>query len=123
MREKAIYISGPMRGIPQFNFPAFNAAEERWHKAGWHVFNPTAGGFGGGDFATGEGVTEAEVQNWLREDIRDITACEAVALLPGWEDSEGAQFEVAVAYKIGCRFYDAETMTEIVVEQQEEEAA
>jgi len=37
---KRIYISGPMTGLPEHNFPAFHAAAERLRKAGWEVNNP-----------------------------------------------------------------------------------
>jgi hypothetical protein len=37
---KNVYLAGPMRGIPQFNFPAFMAAAKQLQKEGYHVFNP-----------------------------------------------------------------------------------
>lgn len=35
-----LYVAGPMRGIPEFNFPAFFEAEDRPLKAGYDVINP-----------------------------------------------------------------------------------
>lgn len=37
---KTIYISGPMSGIENLNFPAFNAAAERLRGCGLKVINP-----------------------------------------------------------------------------------
>ena len=39
-RKPTIYIAGPMRGIEDFNFPAFDRQEELLKKQGWVVINP-----------------------------------------------------------------------------------
>ena len=86
MRDRTIYISGPMRGIAFFNFPAFEDAEARFKSAGWTVINPSWKGYGSGDYATGTGVTKEEVHAWLRSDVGDLARwCGAIALLPDWE--------------------------------------
>jgi hypothetical protein len=115
---KTIYISGPMRGIPRFNFGQFDLAADLWKGIGCRVVNPAARGWGQGDPVTGTGVSEQEVQDWLRIDIRDITFCDAIALLPGWEDSEGARLEAAVGYAIGLEFFHAITMEKMEVEME-----
>ena len=35
-----IYVAGPMRGYPEFNFPSFHAAAAQLRAAGHTVFNP-----------------------------------------------------------------------------------
>ena len=35
-----VYVAGPMRGIPEFNFPAFFAAADKLRGDGFAVFNP-----------------------------------------------------------------------------------
>lgn len=37
---KRIYISGPMSGMPEHNFPAFNAEAARLRALGYDVVNP-----------------------------------------------------------------------------------
>ena len=39
-RPMRIYIAGPMSGLPDFNYPAFNQAEQRLLALGYEVENP-----------------------------------------------------------------------------------
>lgn len=82
-----VYISGPMSGIPDLNFPAFNAVATMLRDKGYEVENPAAKG---------------EVEGWdwedyLRYDLRALMDCQAIYTLPGWYRSPGSQLEVAVA--------------------------
>lgn len=88
-----IYLSGPMTGIPDFNFPAFNAAAESLRAQGFHVENPADHGV----------VDGAEWGDYLRHDIARLVTCEAIALLPGWERSRGARFEREIADRLNMR--------------------
>jgi len=99
-----IYISGPMTGRPDLNFPAFHAAADRFAKAGWRVANP-AENFGG--------RTDLPRQLYLRADVAMLAKCDAIALLAGWQESRGATLEAVLAAELGLRFFDAETGTEI----------
>jgi len=93
-----IYISGPMTGIEAHNFPAFRVAGERFRKAGWDVANP-AENFGG--------RTDLARETYLRSDVVMLAQCDAIALLPGWEESRGATLEAVLAAEIGLKFFDA----------------
>lgn len=86
-----IYIAGPMTGIPDFNYPAFNAAEEQLRAAGYGVLNPARRGVRE-DWAYGD---------YLRHAIADVLQADAVAVLPDWMQSRGARLEVEVARTIG----------------------
>jgi hypothetical protein len=38
--DQFVYIAGPMRGYDKFNFPAFDAARDRFTAMKWHVISP-----------------------------------------------------------------------------------
>lgn len=106
-----VYIAGPMRGIPQFNFPAFLKAD-RWLRAlGYLTFNPAQHDLD----LHGQEVMKSETGNndeaeqrgfdlgkALRDDLTYIAMeADAVCVLPGWENSSGANAEVALARALG----------------------
>jgi len=90
-----------MTGYPDCNFQAFHAAAERLAAAGWAVFNP-AENFGG--------RKDLPREEYLRLDLAMLTQCDAITLLPGWEDSRGAKLEYLVACELGCEVIDAVTL-------------
>jgi hypothetical protein len=85
------YISGPMTGIPDFNFPAFNAKAAELRAQGREVINPTEFGE--------EGCTEWH--QFMRKDIRALMDCTAIHMLPGWSHSKGARLEWWIAQQLG----------------------
>lgn len=91
--SRAVYISGPMTGLPEFNFPAFNAKAAELRAAGHDVINPTEHGE--------DGCTEWH--EFLRKDIRLLMDCYAIHMLPGWENSKGARLELHIARELGMR--------------------
>lgn len=97
-REMRVYIAGPMTGIKDYNFPAFNAMAGKLRAAGWHVENPADHGL----------VIGAEWGDYLRYDIGRLASCEAIVLLPGWTASRGARLEVSIAKELGAAFMYAE---------------
>lgn len=101
-----IYISGPMRGIPDFNFPAFYTAERYLKNVGWRVGNPARM-----DMEDGTPPANIGVNNAMKRDA-DFICGKATALfmLKGWEKSTGAQAEWALARAIGLPIYYQETI-------------
>ncbi|WP_236222260.1 DUF4406 domain-containing protein [Pseudomonas asiatica] len=97
-RAKRVYIAGPMTGIEDFNFPAFNAMADNMRAGGWHVENPADHGV----------VHGAEWADYLRYDVGRLATCEAIMLLPGWSKSKGANLEVTIARQLGMRIMLAE---------------
>jgi len=92
---KRIYVSGPMTGLPALNFPAFDAEAERLRGLGYQVINPA-------DL----NKNETSRAKCMRADIRALTLCDAIQLLPGWRDSKGAALEVAVAKELGMQVFN-----------------
>lgn len=84
---KRIYIAGPMTGLPDLNFPAFNAAAAQLRAVGYHVENP----------AEINPDKEAEWIDCMERDLPQLMTCDAVFALPGWRNSKGARIEVCVA--------------------------
>lgn len=96
-RTNRIYVAGPMTGIEEFNFPAFHAAAEMLRNSGWVVENPAEHGL----------VCGAEWADYLAYDLTRIGLCGSVYLLPGWENSKGAQLEVLIAERLGMQIINA----------------
>lgn len=93
-----VYIAGPMTGLPDFNYPAFHAAEAYVRaNTEWQVENP-ARHFGGRQ--------DLPYEQYMREAVRSLTYCDAIMLLSGWEASPGARFELTVARKLGLDVFD-----------------
>lgn len=101
---RRIYIAGPMRGLPEHNFPAFNRAAARFRALGWAVMNPVEIGA-----ALGGNDSSLPPEAYVRADIVALASCDAIALLPGWEKSVGARCEAIIAITLGLPFYDAGT--------------
>ena len=108
-----VYLAGPMRGYPQFNFPAFHAAAARLRELGHGVWSPAERDVQvyGDTLATANPTGDERVAQEthgfsLREALAADLAwicnyAEAVVVLPGWERSMGAQAERAAAMALG----------------------
>lgn len=105
-----VYISGPMRGMLQFNFEAFHKVEKLWRDKGHTPISPAAIDMAlGFDPAgsTAQVTTESVSTALLRDMVLIIMSCDAVAVLPGWQHSFGSKAEVSLALACGKPVYDA----------------
>ena len=104
-----IYIAGPMRGLPDYNFPAFDAARDFLAGLGHDVINPADLDRVSGAVVESGGHVAANslfsVEDVLRRDFAAICSCDAVAFLPGWERSSGSLAERRVAVDVGCQLW------------------
>lgn len=89
---RRIYVSGPMTGLPDLNFPAFHAEAARLRALGYEVVNPAELNPAGASWA-----------DCMRTDIAALMTCDALVLLPGWADSNGAMVELQLAHRLGMR--------------------
>ena len=93
MRRETVYISGPMSGLPHFNYPAFGAMERQLVRAGYGVRNP----------ANIEGERLWTWQQWTKAAIQLQMDADVVYMLPGWRKSRGARIERRLALILGQR--------------------
>ena len=82
-----LFVSGPMTGIADHNYPAFHTASTQLRKAGFEVVNPAAAGT----------VPGWDWSDYMIRGLTDLIRCDGVALLDGWTASRGAQMEMRVA--------------------------
>ena len=108
-----IYLAGPMRGIAEFNFPAFYRGAAQLERLGHTVFNPAerdnqqhgtdiSHGNATGDEHQAAAQHGFNLREALAADMAWICAeADAIALLPGWRNSKGATAEHATAVALG----------------------
>lgn len=88
----AVYLSGPMRGIPNFNYDLFNEGAAALREAGVTVLNPAE------NF---DGDQGREFSEYMRADIKMLMKATSIIMLPGWQDSAGARLEFQIAQSLG----------------------
>lgn len=84
-----IYLCGPMSGLPDLNYPAFNQWAETLRPYGYEVASMS------------ENPECPSWEHYMRLSMVQLAQCEGVALLDGWQGSRGARLEVFVAGELG----------------------
>lgn len=87
---KSLYVSGPMTGLPECNYPAFHEAAQRLREAGYEVRNPAE-----------EGDLGSQYTDLMRKDLKAILEVEGIATIEGWWGSKGAMVEITAGGAIG----------------------
>lgn len=85
-----IYLAGPMTGIADFNYPAFNLAAAQLRAKGYVVENPAEN-------------KEPDCGSWsgyMRLALTQLLTCDMVVFLPNWSLSRGALLEHEVASQL-----------------------
>jgi hypothetical protein len=99
-----LYLAGPMRNIPLFNFPAFDTAAAALRNAGYDVFSPADHDRSVYGELTPENAVQVgfDLRGALGADTAWICAhADGLAFLPGWHRSKGALAEIALADALG----------------------
>ena len=94
-----LYLSGPMSGHPDLNFPAFTAETKRLRELGHEVFSPHEE----------PPMPRWEWGEWIISDLIVLMSgdFDGLALLDGWEKSPGCNIEKVFAERIGVRVHNA----------------
>lgn len=122
MPNKSVYIAGPMSGYPDWNYPAFFAAEEKLKAEGWRVFNPARKDEEDGvidEEAKVEGDTALAIEKGKFDfrkaylwDLNRVVKGDGIYMLQGWEQSPGARGEHAAAVAMKKNYPDYAIMYE-----------
>lgn len=97
-----VYISGPLTfggaADPTPNIAAFNAAASKLRSLGFDVLNPVEN----------IGDENTPWAQWMRADLRLLLICDAIVMLPRWEESKGARLEYHNARELGMVIHTIE---------------
>jgi hypothetical protein len=97
MKINKIYISGPITGRANCNYPEFFRVEKLIEGIdGSRPVNPAR------HF---KGVTTLPWTTYMKKDIAAILSCDGIAMMAEWESSVGAIIELIVALSIGLKVY------------------
>lgn len=108
------YLSGPMTGLPEMNYPAFNAAAKMIRRHGDEVYNPAEW-----ETRHNNGVFNLQIAfaDYCTYICREA---DAVVVLDGWQNSPGASAEVALADAIGKPVVALDTLVDMWAATDEE---
>ena len=108
--DPIVYCAARMRGVRDFNFPAFDEARDYVNRlGGYWVISPA-------DVDREEGLDLPDVNNvpenifelCMRRDLEIVAHAFAIFLLKGWEESAGANNELFVANACGAEVWLAQ---------------
>jgi hypothetical protein len=106
---RSAYLAGPMRGIEEFNLPAFAGAAAALRAKNWEVFSPAERDERDEEAMaahreareSGDWSSALPLAYYMAHDLKAVCRHDALILLDGWEQSQGARLEAVVAVEIG----------------------
>ena len=85
-----LYLSGPMDGYPEKNFPAFHAEATRLRALGYEILSP----------AELNAAFPNETYSWyIARDIFELEKCDGIVFMEGYLRSTGCRIEKLMAEK------------------------
>lgn len=94
-RGKTIYLSGPMTGLQDFNYPAFHRVARELRAGGHYVYNPAEFPFDGP-------MDVYPIRDAMAAHCAFLCQCaDTIVLLSGWKASKGAGIELSLAHYLG----------------------
>lgn len=105
-----VYLAGPIFGKPDRNLPMFRRVADQVMSQLLATpvipadIKPAEHSGACPPGRRSEGATHSAAC-YMRTDIAELLTCNAVALLPGWVDSQGARLEMSVASQCGLKFF------------------
>jgi len=116
---KKVYISGPMSGITDLNFPEFEKAEIKMKSFGFEVFNPHKFEEQKTEKFLNKIKNSNDNDSWIEymkvDIVKMLQECEFVLALNNWERSRGATVELFLAKSLGMPIIHHDTYEELNV--------
>jgi len=102
-----------MRGLPYWNFPAFQDAAQQLQVNGWAIHSPAEHDLAMGLIPVEDGTVDFPVSACLDWDFKKIAESSCVITLPGWETSTGCHWELTVAHALGKPVFQYAELTPV----------
>jgi hypothetical protein len=108
--KEPIYIAGRMSGLPEFNYPAFFAMENKLRDLGIQdILNPVY-------------IADGELGHpygfYIRHSLKLLIQAQSIVMLNGWKGSKGAELEYHTAKTMGIPIFNQDL--ELITEEDED---
>lgn len=112
-RSLTYYLSGPMSGYENFNYPAFHTAKEFLELCGLSIESPHTN-----PWPQNHQNMSAETlwQHMMRLCVMQMESCDGIILLRGWAHSRGARIELDAMVKKSAPVYFFDELNHKVVD-------
>lgn len=96
MVERIYYLSGPMSGYPEYNYPEFERTKKNLERQGYKIVSPHECE---PDPDAGSISEEQLWENMMVKCMAKMEECNGIILMEGWPESRGARRELEYAIR------------------------